>query len=159
VGYYMRALLEEWEERPLSDLIAFSREYGQELRPERPAETPVDDPAWREADLLGPNSTAPIEIEVALDDRTTDCLLREELNEFREELEGSDADPDALRIVATHLERTRAIVAVRVLASDSGNGLPAAWAVLAYYARRPGVLFQADGDGFYDGEELVLKTR
>jgi hypothetical protein len=30
--------------------------------------------------------------------------------------------------------------------------------VLAYYAQRSAVLFQADGEGFYDGEKLVLET-
>lgn len=25
-------------------------------------------------------------------------------------------------------------------------------------SRRPGVLFQADGEGFYDGEKLILET-
>lgn len=158
VGYYVRALLERWEDLPLSDLIAFSREYGHELRPERPGETPVDDPAWRQADLLGPKSSAPIEVEVALDDGTADCLLRGELEEFREELEDSEGSRRARRMVAKHLDRTQAIVGVRVLASDSDNGLQDAWAVLAYYAQRSGVLFQADGEGFYKGEKLVVET-
>ncbi len=47
---------------------------------------------------------------------------------------------------------------VRVLASDSDEGLQSAWAVLSYYAQRPGALFQADGEGFYDGQKLILKT-
>ena len=42
------------------------------------------------ADLLGPDAAAPIEVEVALDDGTADCLVREELAEFREELEDAD---------------------------------------------------------------------
>ena len=93
----MRALLESWQDRPLSDLLAFSREYGHELRLERPGETPVDDPIWREADLLGPNGSAPIEVEVALDDGTDDCLVREELEEFREELEDAEGSQRARR--------------------------------------------------------------
>ena len=158
MGYYVRALLERWEDRPLSDLLAFSRDYGHELRLERSAETAVDDPAWREADLLGPNAAAPIEVEVALDDGTPECLVRQELEEFHEELEDVEGSRWARRRVAKHLERTHAIVGVRVLASDSDEGLQSAWAVLAYYAQRPGVLFQADGEGFYDGEKLVLET-
>jgi hypothetical protein len=58
--------------------------------------------------------------------------------------------------VSSHLDRTQAIVAVRVLASDFERGLEAAWAVLDYYAQRDGVLFQADGEGFYEGEELIV---
>ncbi len=36
------------------------------------------------------------------------------------------------------------------------SGLEAAWAVLDYYAQRDGVLFHADAEGFYEGEELIL---
>jgi hypothetical protein len=155
----MRVLLEDWDDRPLSELVAFSQEYGYELRlgPERP-DTSLDDPSWREADLMGPDSTAPIELEVSLDDGSPDCLVREEADELREYLEDSDSDADAKRKVAEHLDRTRAIVAVRVLASDPDNGLATAHAVLAYYAQRPGVMFQADAEGFYEGEELIVET-
>ena len=52
VGYYLRALVQHWEERPLSDLLAFCREYGHELRPEHPAQTPIDDPAFHEREKL-----------------------------------------------------------------------------------------------------------
>jgi hypothetical protein len=152
LAYYIRVLLTEWEDRPLGELVAHSREYGHELRPD----APLDDPGWREADVYGPESTSPIELEVALDDGTPDCLLRAELDEFREELEDSEADPEAVAKVRAHLDRTQGIVAVRVLASDSERGLEAAWAVLDYYAQREGVLFQADGEGFYEGEELVV---
>jgi hypothetical protein len=154
VGYYMRALLAEWEPRPLSDLIAFSREYGHELRVEGAA---VDDAAWRDADVYGPESESPVELEVALDEGE-DSLLRGEVEEFREALEYAEGEPAAIGRVAEHLERTRAIVAVRVLASDSERGMEAAWAILAYYAQRDGVLFQADAEGFYDGEDLIVRT-
>jgi hypothetical protein len=148
----MRALLTEWEERPLSDLVAYSREFGHELRPD----APLDDPGWREADVCGPDTTSPIELEVALDDGTPDCLLRGELDEFRGELEDCEGDPEAVAKVSAHLDRTQAIVAVRVLASDYDRGLQAAWVVLDYYARRDGVLFQADAEGFYEGEKLIV---
>jgi hypothetical protein len=160
MGYYMRVLLADWDERPLSDLLRFTKDFGCELRlgMERPDAASVDDPAWREADLLGPSSTAPIEVEVALDDGSPDCLVREERDELREELEDSDSDPSAKARVAEHLDRTRAIVAVRVLASDADDNLAAAHAVLAYYAQRPAVMFQADAEGFYEGEELIVET-
>jgi hypothetical protein len=153
MGYYMRALLTEWDDRPLSALVAHSREYGHELRPD----APLDDPGWRGADVYGPDTTSPIELEVALDDGSPDCLLRAELDEFREELEGCEGDPEAVAKVSAHLDRTQAIVAERVLASDSERGLEAAWAVLDYYAQREGVLFQADADGFYEGEKRILE--
>jgi hypothetical protein len=49
-----------------------------------------------------------------------------------------------------------AIVGVRVLDSGPERGVEAAWAALHYYAQRDGVLFQADGVGFDEGEELIL---
>ena len=143
MGYYVRALLTDWEPRPLRDLIEFSREYGCELRPERPDEAPLDEPEWRAADLIGPQATVPIEVEVNLDDGRPDGMVREEVREFREELEDAEGTPDALTKVREHLDRTIAIVAVRVL---------------AYYAQREGVLFQADAEGFYEGEQLIVET-
>lgn len=156
----MRVLLEEREERPLAELLSFSRGHGCELEQgtERPGAPSSEDPAWRAVDLLGPKSTVPIKVEVALDDGSPDCLAREEVEELREELEDSGSPADAKRRVAEHLDRTRAIVAVRVLASDTDNGLAAAHTVLAYYAERPGVLFQADAEGFHEGEELIVET-
>ena len=44
MGYYVRVLLERWEDRPPIDLLAFSRRYGHELRLDRSAETEVEDP-------------------------------------------------------------------------------------------------------------------
>ena len=153
MGYYMRALLTEWEDRPLGDLVAHSRTYGHELRPD----APLDDPGWREADVYGSEAESPIELDVSLDDGTPDCLLRGELEEFREALEDCEGDPEAVAKVRAHLDRTQAIVGVRVLASDSERGLQAAWAVLDYYAQRDGVLFQADAEGFYEGEQLIVE--
>lgn len=75
MGYCVRALMGPWEDGPPSDLLAFSREDGHELRLERAAETAVDHQAWREADLLGPDAAGLIEVEVALDAGTAECLV------------------------------------------------------------------------------------
>jgi hypothetical protein len=158
MGYYVRALLTEWHERPLRELIDHSRAYGHELRPERPDETPLDDPSWRDADLLGPGAQSPIEVEVAVDDGAPDGMVPSEVQELGDELEEADGPPEAIARVRDHLSRTKAIVAVRILASDSDLGAESAAAVLHYYAQREGVLFQADDDGFYDGDELIVRT-
>ncbi|HEX5782383.1 MAG TPA: hypothetical protein VFX80_10695 [Solirubrobacteraceae bacterium] len=150
MGYYMRVLLEDWEERPLSELLAHSRAYGHELR----TDAPQDDADWRDAELYGPEAVVPIEVDV----NVGDDMVREELDELREELEDCDADTKAVAKVHAHLDRTRAIVAVRPLASEGERGLKSAWAVLDYYAQRDGVLFHADAEGFYDGPDLIVAT-
>jgi hypothetical protein len=61
------------------------------------------------------------------------------------------------RVIA-QLDRTEAIVAVSVPASDWDSALTAANRVIAYYAARPGAMVQADADGFYEGKRLVLAT-
>lgn len=120
MAHYIRVLLTEWENMPLGDLVSHGRKYGHELRPD----APLDDPEWREADVYGHESTSPIELEVALDDGTPDCLLRVELDEFREELEDSDGRVGRARLLR-----------------PAGRGACSS---------------QAEGEGFYEGEELIL---
>lgn len=158
MAYYMRALLREWKPRPLDELVAFSEEYGYPLRVRTVAEAPPRDPDSIEAELVGLNGSEPVAVEVALDEGMPDCLLREEVEEFRAELDDAVASADAKRKVRDHLDGTRAIVAVRVPASDSEEGLAAANTVLAYFKQRPGVMVQADGEGFYVGDDLIVET-
>jgi hypothetical protein len=84
--------------------------------------------------------------------------LREELEEFREQVEDAGAPPRVRKKVIAHLNQIKAIVAVRVPASDWDNALNAASIVISYYADRPAALVQADGEGFYDGRRLILAT-
>jgi hypothetical protein len=158
MAYYLRALLAEWERHPLADLVAFSEQEGWPLRPDETNATPLDDPDWREATLLGPDSTAPIEVEVALDDGSPQCLLRAELQEFREQVKDAGASLRVRKKAIAHLGQVKAVVAVRVPASDWDNALNAANTVISFYADRPGALVQADGEGFYDGRRLILAT-
>ena len=156
MSYYVRALLTEWEPQPLDELLEHARQRGCELRPER-SDTATDDAGWAEVDLRGPGSTSPVTVEIALDDGDPHGLVREEVKEFHDELHDAEASQEAIEKVRDHLTQTRAIVAVRLPASDAEAAADAAEMVLDYYAQRPGVLFQMDADGFYDGDERIVE--
>ena len=151
MAYYIRVLLPDWEPRPLSDLLAHSADHGCTLRPESEDDTRHDDADWDGARLLCPRSTTPVQVEITLERGTGESLLREELDEFREELEDAEGTEENRRRVAGHLDRTTAIVAARPLPADDDTALGAAKSVIAYYARRPGVLTQADADALRRG--------
>jgi hypothetical protein len=83
--------------------------------------------------------------------------LADELEEFLERLEEARAGPARER-VAAHLGRTDFVVANQLPLSDfEDDGFDALGAFMTYFAERNGGLIHADGEGFYDGEELILE--
>jgi hypothetical protein len=81
---------------------------------------------------------------------------REEVDAFLEMLEDL-AESAAKRRVADHLQRTRDVVALRLPGDIDDDGYEVAGSYFAYLVDRCEGLIQADGEGFYDGEELILK--
>lgn len=158
MSLFLRALLPEPDERPLRELLAFCSDRGHDLRAELGSGPAPDAVDWREAVLLAPGGDAMVELDVSVDDGAPDSLLVEELDEFRDLLEDADAPGGAVQRVSGHLDRTQAIVAVRVLASGGDEALQVARTVLDFYAGRPDVLLQVDGEGFFAGEELLVET-
>ena len=64
--------------------------------------------------------------------------------------------------IIQHLTRTRFIVAIRiptsVLGTDHEEALwQASDALLDYFVQHSGGLIQADGEGFYEADTLILK--
>ena len=107
-------------------------------------------------ELLGPGAETPLEVEVALPDSGPDSMLEAEIEEFRDVLEEAEGDPASIAQVREHLANTRAIVAIRLPASQGGRASEAARVVLSYYGQRSGVLFQMDADGFYDSDRRIV---
>jgi hypothetical protein len=156
VGFYARALLRNSHAFGLRGLVDFAASEGVTFRVE-PASA-VDDGGWREAELWAPGAAVPVEIDVSRRDEPA-SLLDDEITEFSDELEDADERvPGAAARIREHLAATRAVVAVRVLASDGHTGPAIGNCVLDWYAQRDDVLFQVDAQGFYDGDELLVAS-
>ena len=59
--------------------------------------------------------------------------------------------------VTDHLRHSRAVVAAQLLADAGDDGLTAAVTFLVGFAERCDGMIQADGTGFFEGEELIVE--
>jgi hypothetical protein len=156
VGFHARALLRNSHAFGLRGLVDFAANEGVIFRVEPPSA--VDDRGWRAAELWAPGADVPVEIDVSRRDDPA-SLLHDEIVEFADELEDADERvAGGTARVREHLAATRAVVAVRVLASDQREGSAIGNCVLDWYAQRDDVLFQVDAQGFYDGDELLVAS-
>jgi hypothetical protein len=81
--------------------------------------------------------------------------MREEVGEFIEAVDDLDDSPETQR-VRDHLKQTKAVVALQLFADLDDDGYRAARTFLTYFVERCGGLVYADGEGFYEGDELIV---
>jgi hypothetical protein len=148
MGYYMRFF--DTSEKPLSigEIESALRQVDPAYRLEAPESAKIP-----QADLyLGDGLYAEIEI-----NEPGDGLFEDEIAEMLQFLE--DAEGKARKRVEKVLKGARRIVSVRVLWQDreSGDtlaGIDPLWKWL--FSTRAGLL-QADGEGYYDADDLILE--
>lgn len=117
VGYYVRAFCTKGEPSPLRPVLAYAAERGVPLALDPPgAELSLDDDNWDQAGIAYKDHKAPILLEVNRDDGD-ESLMREEIEEFIELLEGAPNSRKRRR-VEKHLRSTRSIVAVQLPTCD-----------------------------------------
>jgi hypothetical protein len=141
VGYYMRYYVDD--ERPIA-----LEEIQAGLQEIDPAFALGDDGDLHRGDQL----LAELELNLRGTER-----FDEELSEFLEQLE--DSDEDARPRVERCLRAARAVVVARVLwqgcsTDETVDLLSPLWTWLLENRRG---LIQADGEGFYEGDELILE--
>jgi hypothetical protein len=142
----MRAVLAEWEEPSFADLAAFvSQQSPYALRA-------IVDPWWKAFEAVDGEGQTVLAGDVWFGLHAREEL--DELEEFIEDLEGSDAARDR---VASHLRDATAVVGLQILMSAYDDAVAAANAIIEFFEQRPGVLTQVDTVGWYDGGELILK--
>jgi hypothetical protein len=141
MAYYMRFLSEDDQLLNLEEILSGLRSA---------------DPGFRldEDGILARGEELLAELEVS---RPGDDLFTAEIDELRE-LAGQDSA--AGQAVATRLELVTAILAVRVLrqertAEQTLNLLDPLWHRLEAHSHG---LVQADGEGFYEAQRLILAT-
>src|SRR5262245_6915905 len=156
MGYYMRFF--DTSEKPLTigEIEGALRDVDPAYRLEAPESAKVP-----QADLyLGDGLYAEIEINQPGDGLFEDEIA--EMLEFLEDAEGKarkDAEGKARKRVEKVLKGARRIVSVRVLGQDRETdetlaGIDPLWKWL--FSTRAGLL-QADGEGYYDADDLVLE--
>ena len=141
MGYYLRFFDEEPKPLTIVDLEAGLKTVDAAFRFEQ------DGDLFRGDQLL-----AEVEINVP-----GEGVFEGELDEFLESIEAAGVDdPKGVR---DRISRARAIIALRVLrqARTSEATSELLQPAIDWIAGSRSGLFQVDGEGFYDGEELLLE--
>lgn len=158
MGYYIRAFCTQGEPPPLRPVLAFSAERGARLILDSEVSKPaLDDGNWEQVGIVYKDHKASILLEINRDDGDDESLMREEIEEFLEFLEEAPNNKNRRR-VEKNLRNTRFIVAAQLPTSDiDEDGYVALGHVLNYFVDNNGAMIQADGEGFYDGGNVIVE--
>jgi hypothetical protein len=104
--------------------------------------------------------TGKLPILAACDRRTgQESLAEEEISEFMEMVQAAPVGRSQAQIL-DHLKHARFVVACQLATTDvDDDGYLAANQFLAFFVQQCGGLLQADGEGFYAGQELLLALK
>lgn len=116
----------------------------------------LDSADWREVAFQYQEGKEPILTDISSDDGTPDCLFREEVGEFQEFVGEADDTPGKQRVLE-HLQASRFVVANQLLADVEQDGYQASAWLLDYFVEHAGGMIEADGEGFYDGDTLLVE--
>ncbi len=148
MGYYMRFISDDEKDITLSFIEMALREADSNYAIDRDTETDSEGDLTYGGGVYG-------EIEV---NRPGDGLFDEEIDELKEFAE--NAEGEHKEKVLTHLNRSKTLVAVRVLhqgrsAEETFQKLDLLWEML--FRHRSG-LMQADAEGYFDASGLILEV-
>jgi hypothetical protein len=147
VGYYVRAFCTSSDVPPLRAVFDWAEGRGVSLQA---PSADLDARGWEQAEVVYKPDRQPFVV-----DANTGELLREEVVEFVEFLEDADESPEKQNVL-DHLEQSKAVVAAQLLGDIDDDGYTAVRTFLAFYVEHRGGLIQADHEGFYEGDRLIV---
>lgn len=157
MGYYVRAICASEKMPTPRDLL----EYAQKKRVRLGLEADdidIDSTDWEQLVWIYKDGKLPILMECNKN-TSEDCLFREEIDEFLESI-GKPGFSLAKRRVIGHLKESKYIIACQLPTSDiDDDGYNANKTLLAYFLENHSAIIQADGEGFYEGNKLVVALK
>jgi hypothetical protein len=159
MGYYVRAFCTASMSPPLGMVLNALAARGIVLAADAVPPEDLRASDWEEVSLgFGPHKR-PFVVTCDRETSAGQTLVREEVQQFIEFLQDAPPSPARKRVV-DHLRATRFIVACRfpaaAAADDLEGGCAAGRAFLSYFVAHCGGLVQADGEGFYEGDQIIL---
>jgi hypothetical protein len=152
MAYWMRVFCTEGAPPPLEDVFAWTAARGQHLRLREGAEHLPD--SWSHAAIEYRDGKLPFLTEITW---VEDLQGRKEVEEFIELIAETADSPERQRALE-HLKRTRFILANEIPTSDfDDQGFDAVGEFMRFFVDRNGGMIQADGEGFYEGDQLVVR--
>lgn len=122
-----------------------------------PGSDAVEEENWSQLYLQYKEGKLPLIIKINRPE-DEDGLFRSEIQDFIEII-GSPGLSLRKRGVTYHLQNSRYIVACQIPAPDiDQDGYDAAWYFCQYFVSHAAGLVQADGQGFYRGNKVIVST-
>jgi hypothetical protein len=153
LGYYLRAFCKS-EVPPLRRVLEWVANEGVVLELDGGSEL-LDDENWREAEIRYDEGKQPLVVDVSRAS-SNDELLSDEVEEFVEFLEDVDDSPEKQKVLE-QLRESRAVVGAQLLGDIDDAGYSAIGVLLSFFVEHCGAMIQADGEGFYDGDRLLVE--
>jgi hypothetical protein len=147
MAYFLRAFCTSPDLPELRDVLDWAESQGIDLSIAAPD---LDVRDWHQIEVVYKSERQPFVVEA-----DTGEMVEEEVEEFIELLDEAEDSP-AKEMVAAHLQNTRTVVAAQLLADVDDDGYAAVGVFLQYFVERYGGLIQADGEGFYEGDQLIV---
>ena len=157
MGYYVRAFCSSDKVPSLRTVLEDIQRKGINLRADDDG-VDLESNSWDQVALIYKEGKLPILMECTRD-TSPDCLFREEIDEFVA-LIGKPGLSFAKRRIIGHLKNSKYIVACQLPTSDiDDDGYNANGELLRYFLENHSAIIQADGEGFYEGEKLVVEMK
>jgi hypothetical protein len=158
MGYFVRAFCTDSKVPELNKVIQWLKQKGKDIELDHQMEM-VDTAStnWTSAAIIYKPGKKPILVECNRDIGTEECLLREEINEFLEFI-GSPGLSSSKREIIKHLKNTSYVIACQLPTTDmDDDGYETNHYFLNYFVENHGGLIQADAEGFYKGNKIIVK--
>ena len=173
MGYYVRAFctnpkvpdlasIQTWLRERESVAIIDEPNHGVEATQAGEARSPILDLAtldWEQVAIAYRAGKLPILAECNRDDGTDESLMRVEVAEFVEFVGEPGRSADKQRVL-DHLAATKFVIACQLPTSDlEDDGYDANGDFLSFFVEHCGGMIQADGEGFYDGDRIIVPLK
>ena len=157
MGYYVRVFCTVGEPPVLRPVLTHAAKRGSTVTLDPQVSSSGLDNAWDQVGVLYKAGRLPILLEINRED-ADQALMKEEIEEFMDLLQDSPKNADRER-VERHLRETKFTVAAQLATDDiDDDGYNALGNVLTYFVEHHGGMIQADGEGFYDGEKVIVEV-
>jgi hypothetical protein len=149
VSYFLRAFCRSAELPSPQEAVAFAASRGVNLR------IADDEAGWPQFVIAGGADDRPLLVVEASSAGDPDSLFEDEIEEFLDLLDDAPTST-AARSVVDRLRQSRSIVALQIIGAEDEEAVAAASPLLTFFAERCDGQIQADGEGFYDGDKLIV---
>ena len=153
MGYYIRVFCTSPDVPSLHHVLNWMKKEGYE-----PSIGPDSADNWEQVDLVYKEGGSPLVVDITRADGSDSSLFNAEIQEFMEWLEEIEDSPDKQKVLH-HLQATSYMVGIQLLLSNfDDEGYAAVNTFTEYFVQHHGGMVQADNEGFYEGDRLLVEV-